>query len=139
MPRIVPQPFPRGCGYKAQEPIDPDSRMITSVDVVPGNASEEVKTDKLLAQETTTPKPGPIRAARRKAGRLGIAFSAASPLWLDKAFLIPELEEGLEDFPGRCRIGQQYVELRTIRPLSAHMTRGFSRLLRSCDRNRTSQ
>ncbi|MBM3890736.1 MAG: transposase [Verrucomicrobia bacterium] len=46
------------CGYKAHEAIDPDSRMITSVDVVPGNANEAVKTDELLAQETTTLKEG---------------------------------------------------------------------------------
>jgi len=46
------------CGYKAHESMDPDSRMITSVDVVPGNANEAVRTEELLAQETTTLKEG---------------------------------------------------------------------------------
>jgi len=38
-------------GYKTHEAIDPDSRMITSVDVLPGNANETVKVEALLAQE----------------------------------------------------------------------------------------
>ncbi len=39
------------CGYKAHEALDPDSRLITAVDVVPGNANEAVRTDTLLARE----------------------------------------------------------------------------------------
>ena len=39
------------CGYKAHEGLDPDSRLITAVDVVPGNANEAVRTDDLLARE----------------------------------------------------------------------------------------
>lgn len=39
------------CGYKAHETLDPDSRLITAVDVVPGNANEAVRTDTLLARE----------------------------------------------------------------------------------------
>ena len=45
-------------GYKTHEAIDPDSRMITSVDVLPGNANESVKTDVLLAQEDGLAKKG---------------------------------------------------------------------------------
>jgi IS5 family transposase len=41
----------RFCGYKTHQGMDPDSRLITSVEVVPGNANEAVRTDKLLAQE----------------------------------------------------------------------------------------
>lgn len=41
------------CGYKSHESLDPDSRMITGVDVVPGNANEAVQTDALLEQEPT--------------------------------------------------------------------------------------
>ena len=39
------------CGYKAHEALDPESRLITAVDVVPGNANEAVRTDTLLARE----------------------------------------------------------------------------------------
>jgi IS5 family transposase len=46
------------CGYKTHESIDPDSRIITAVDVVPGNANEAVQTDVLLAAETTAVEPG---------------------------------------------------------------------------------
>ena len=45
-------------GYKTHEAIDPDSRTITSVDVLPGNANESVKTDVLLAQEHGLAKEG---------------------------------------------------------------------------------
>ena len=38
-------------GYKTHEAIDPETRMITAVDVVPGNANEAVRTDALLEQE----------------------------------------------------------------------------------------
>jgi hypothetical protein len=38
-------------GYKTHEAIDPESRMITSVDVLPGNANEAVHTDELVKQE----------------------------------------------------------------------------------------
>lgn len=41
------------CGYKAHEGLDPDSRLITAVDVVPGNANEAVRTDALLGSEPT--------------------------------------------------------------------------------------
>jgi hypothetical protein len=39
-------------GFKAHESIDPDSRLITSVDVAAGNAHEGVRTDVVLAQES---------------------------------------------------------------------------------------
>lgn len=39
-------------GYKAHEALDPDSRLITAVDVVPGNANEAVKTDAVLRTES---------------------------------------------------------------------------------------
>jgi IS5 family transposase len=45
-------------GYKTHEAIDPDSRMITAVDVLPGNANESVSTDVLLAQEAGLSKGG---------------------------------------------------------------------------------
>jgi len=45
-------------GYKAHESLDPDSRMITGVDVVPGNANEAVQTDELLAKEATSRAEG---------------------------------------------------------------------------------
>jgi IS5 family transposase len=45
-------------GYKAHESMDPESRMITGVDVVPGNANEAVRTDDLLAKDPTPPEPG---------------------------------------------------------------------------------
>lgn len=38
-------------GYKTHEAMDPESRMITSVDVLPGNANEAVRTDELVKQE----------------------------------------------------------------------------------------
>lgn len=41
------------CGYKSHESLDPDSRMITGVDVVAGNANEAVQTDGLLEKEPT--------------------------------------------------------------------------------------
>lgn len=46
------------CGYKSHEAMDPDSRLITAVDVVPGNANEAVRTDVLLENEPTQRKPG---------------------------------------------------------------------------------
>lgn len=48
------------CGYKAHEALDPDSRLITAVDVVPGNANEAVRTDTLLAAEPTPRAAGAV-------------------------------------------------------------------------------
>jgi hypothetical protein len=45
-------------GYKTHEAIDPDTRMITAVDVLPGNANEAVSTDSLLAQEKLVVQQG---------------------------------------------------------------------------------
>ena len=42
----------RFCGYKTHEALDPQSRMVTAVDVVPGNANEAVKTDVLLGKDS---------------------------------------------------------------------------------------
>jgi IS5 family transposase len=39
-------------GYKAHESLDPDSRLITAVDVVAGNVHEGVRTDVLLEHES---------------------------------------------------------------------------------------
>jgi transposase len=39
------------CGYKTHESMDPGSRIITAVDVLPGNANEAVRTAVLLEQE----------------------------------------------------------------------------------------
>ncbi len=50
----------RFCGYKAHESLDPDSRLITGVDVVPGNANEAVRTSTLLASEPTPRQPGAV-------------------------------------------------------------------------------
>ena len=47
-------------GYKAHESLDPDSRMITAVDVVPGNANEAVRTAAVLAAEPTPRPPGAV-------------------------------------------------------------------------------
>lgn len=47
--KAADKPF---CGYKAHEALDPDSRLITAVEVVPGNAHEAVQTATLLAQDT---------------------------------------------------------------------------------------
>ena len=47
-------------GYKAHESLDPDSRLITGVDVVPGNANEAVRTDAVLATEPTPRTPGAV-------------------------------------------------------------------------------
>lgn len=45
-------------GYKTHEAIDPDTRIITAVDVLPGNANEAVRTDRLLAQEREVVQEG---------------------------------------------------------------------------------
>jgi IS5 family transposase len=50
----------RFCGYKAHESLDPDSRLITGVDVVPGNANEAVRTATVLASEPTPRRPGAV-------------------------------------------------------------------------------
>jgi len=47
-------------GYKAHEGLDPDSRLITAVDVVPGNANEAVRTDTVLRTEPTTLPEGAV-------------------------------------------------------------------------------
>lgn len=47
-------------GDKAHEALDPDSRVITAVEVVPGNANEAVQTDTVLATETTTLPEGAV-------------------------------------------------------------------------------
>ncbi len=41
----------RFCGSKTHQALDPDSRLLTAVEVLPGNADEAVRTDVLLAQE----------------------------------------------------------------------------------------
>ena len=45
-------------GYKTHESLDPDNRMITGVDVVPGNTHEGVRTDQLLDKDPTPPESG---------------------------------------------------------------------------------
>lgn len=45
-------------GYKTHEAIDPESRMITAVDVLPGNANEAVRSDVLLRQEKSVVASG---------------------------------------------------------------------------------
>jgi IS5 family transposase len=55
--KAADKPF---CGYKAHESLDPDSRMITAVDVVPGNANEAVRTAAVLAAEPTPRPPGAV-------------------------------------------------------------------------------
>lgn len=40
------------CGYKTHEAMDPQSRIVTSVDVVAGNANEAARTEELLAKES---------------------------------------------------------------------------------------
>lgn len=47
-------------GYKAHESLDPDSRLITAVDVVAGNANEAVRTATLLGAEPTPRGPGAV-------------------------------------------------------------------------------
>ena len=47
-------------GYKAHESLGPDSRLITAVDVVPGNVNEAVRTDTVLASEPTPRTPGAV-------------------------------------------------------------------------------
>ena len=53
--KAADKPF---CGYKAHEALDPDSRLITGVTVVAGNAHEGVQTDALLAAQTPTLEEG---------------------------------------------------------------------------------
>jgi IS5 family transposase len=48
------------CGYKTHEAMDPESRMVTSVDVVAGNANEAARTDELLAKESTPLAEGTV-------------------------------------------------------------------------------
>jgi IS5 family transposase len=48
------------CGYKTHEALDPHSRMVTGVDVVPGNANEAVKTDALLQKDSLGVEPGTV-------------------------------------------------------------------------------
>ncbi len=48
------------CGYKAHEALDPDSRLLTAVDVVPGNANEAVRTAALLAREAPALSDGVV-------------------------------------------------------------------------------
>lgn len=55
--KAADKPF---CGYKAHEALDPDSRLITAVDVVPGNAHEAVRTDTLLARDTPPRAEGAV-------------------------------------------------------------------------------
>jgi IS5 family transposase len=46
------------CGYKTHEALDPDTRMITSVEVVAGNADEALRTEVLLNAEQDRLEPG---------------------------------------------------------------------------------
>jgi hypothetical protein len=48
------------CGYKTHEAMDPDSRLITAVQVVPGNANEAVKTQHLLSTDSPGVAPGTV-------------------------------------------------------------------------------
>jgi IS5 family transposase len=48
------------CGYKTHEGMDPDSRMVTAVEVVPGNANEAVRTDELLRKDSLGVAPGAV-------------------------------------------------------------------------------
>jgi hypothetical protein len=48
------------CGYKVHEALDPDSRLITAVDVVAGNANEAVRTGALLEKETAELAKGAV-------------------------------------------------------------------------------
>jgi len=48
------------CGYKTHEAIDPESRIITGVDVLPGNANEAVVTDALLQKQSPAFEEGTV-------------------------------------------------------------------------------
>jgi IS5 family transposase len=48
------------CGYKTHEGMDPDSRMVTAVEVVPGNANEAVRTKELLRKDSLGVQPGAV-------------------------------------------------------------------------------
>jgi hypothetical protein len=48
------------CGYKTHEGMDPDSRMVTAVEVVAGNANEAVRTDELLRKDSLGVAPGTV-------------------------------------------------------------------------------
>lgn len=48
------------CGYKTHEAMDPDSRMVTGVDVVAGNADEAVRTEELLRSDSVGIAPGTV-------------------------------------------------------------------------------
>ena len=48
------------CGYKTHEALDPQSRMVTGVDVVPGNANEAVRTAALLGKDSLGVGPGTV-------------------------------------------------------------------------------
>ena len=48
------------CGHKTDEALDPQSRMVTAVDVVPGNANEGVRTDALLGKDSLGVGPGTV-------------------------------------------------------------------------------
>jgi IS5 family transposase len=50
----------RFCGYKTHEGIDPDSRMVTAVQVVAGNANEAVRTGELLRRDSVGIAPGAV-------------------------------------------------------------------------------
>jgi IS5 family transposase len=48
------------CGYKTHEGIDPDSRMVTAVEVMPGNANEAVRTGELLRRDSVGVASGAV-------------------------------------------------------------------------------
>jgi len=48
------------CGYKTHEAMDPDSRMVTAVEVLPGNANEAVRTEELLRRDSLGVGPGTV-------------------------------------------------------------------------------
>lgn len=47
-------------GYKAHEALDPESRLVTALEVVAGNANEAVRIDPLLAQEAAVRSEGTV-------------------------------------------------------------------------------
>ena len=62
----------RFLGYKVHEAIDPDSRIITSVDVHPGNVDESVHTGELLGKEKASRAKGAVVIADNLYAKAGV-------------------------------------------------------------------
>jgi len=111
----------RFCGYKAHEALDPDSRLITGVTVVAGNAHEGVQTDALLAAQTPALTEGTTiigdgyynnatTVEQMEAAGMRPCFSGRETERVSDQFSYEQAQDRMICAAGKCSVGKVRVD-----------------------------